>query len=103
MISVTALHQLKAPGEIDLDDCIPILVGHGLDCAPSDDSGIVYQDVDASEKFMNLPDSLPDFGPVGDITADGNRLPLFRFNLLSSFFQCFSGPYPPEPPWPLPG
>src|SRR5207302_924157 len=60
--------------EVDLDDRVPLGLGHVHEHAVTEDAGVVHQHVEAAELRDRLLDHLLRAGEVADVTRVRNRL-----------------------------
>src|SRR5207249_3346760 len=60
--------------EVDLDDSVPLALGHVHEHAVAEDARVVYQHVEAAERRDRLLDHLLRSGEIADVTRVRNRL-----------------------------
>ena len=61
--------DIEAALEVDIDDAVPVLLGHAVEDAVAQDAGIVDDDVDPAELIDRLLDDPVGAVPFGDAVA----------------------------------
>ena len=75
-------------GEVDIEDCLPRLIGDLMQKIPETaDGGVVDEHVEFSERPHRLFDGRPDMGLIGHGTGDCQHLAAARHNRLRHRLQ----------------
>ena len=73
--------------EVDLDDRVPLLLGHVHEHAVAQDAGVVDEHVEAAERLDGGVDEALGALPVGDVVAVGDGLAAHRLDLVDDVLR----------------